>query len=54
VYLKEGRIAKKTTRDRKSKIINTLVVTTVNPLNPLQSTVIPYVSITETKTNSKK
>lgn len=35
VYLKEGRIGKKTTRDRKSKIVNTVLIATINPLNPL-------------------
>ncbi|KRW98584.1 hypothetical protein PPERSA_09737 [Pseudocohnilembus persalinus] len=53
VYLKEGRIGKKTTRDRKSKIVNTILIATINPLNPLQSTLTPYVSVQEHKTSNK-
>eukprot|EP01017_Pseudomicrothorax_dubius_P016721 TRINITY_DN1892_c0_g1_i1.p1 TRINITY_DN1892_c0_g1~~TRINITY_DN1892_c0_g1_i1.p1 ORF type:complete len:312 (-),score=38.02 TRINITY_DN1892_c0_g1_i1:215-1150(-) len=48
-YRREGRIGKKKTRARKTKIINTLLVAEVNPLNPSQATIIPVVSVTETK-----
>eukprot|EP01016_Furgasonia_blochmanni_P003527 TRINITY_DN11390_c0_g1_i2.p1 TRINITY_DN11390_c0_g1~~TRINITY_DN11390_c0_g1_i2.p1 ORF type:complete len:343 (-),score=42.51 TRINITY_DN11390_c0_g1_i2:199-1167(-) len=48
-YKKEGRIGKKKTRDRKTKIVNTVIVAQVNPLNPYQSTVIPFISVNETK-----
>jgi hypothetical protein len=54
VYLKEGRIGKKATRDRKSKIVNTVLIATINPLNPLQATVMPFVSLVETKNPSSK
>ena len=54
MYLKEGRIGKKATRDRKSKIINTVLIATINPLNPLQATVTPFVSLVETKNPSSK
>ena len=32
-------------------IVNTLICTTLNPLNPLQSKIMPYVSVTESKTD---
>jgi len=52
--LKEGRIGKKTTRDRKSKIVNTVIIATINPYNPLSTPIIPYVSISEVKNPAKE
>lgn len=54
VYLKEGRIGKKTTRDRKSKIVNTVIIATINPMYPLSSQIIPYVNISEVKNPAKE
>ncbi len=54
MYLKEGRIGKKETRDRKTKIVNTLLVAAINPLNPLESSITPYVEISEVKAGTKE
>ncbi|KAL4459886.1 hypothetical protein ABPG74_003412 [Tetrahymena malaccensis] len=54
VYQKEGRIGKKATRDRKSKIVSTILVTRIDPMNPQTSTITPYIHIAEAKTASKK
>jgi hypothetical protein len=48
-YRKEGRVGKKKTRARKTKVINTLIVAEVNPFDPSQTKIIPMMSVSETK-----
>lgn len=48
-YRKEGRVGKKKTRARKTKVINTLIVAEVNPFDPTQTKIIPMMSVSETK-----
>jgi hypothetical protein len=48
-YRKEGRVGKKKTRARKTKVINTVIVAEVNPFDPTQTKFIPMVSVSETK-----
>jgi hypothetical protein len=48
-YRKEGRVGKKKTRARKTKVINTLIVAEVNPFDPSQTKLIPMMSVSETK-----
>lgn len=50
-YKKEGRIGKKKKRERKPRVVNTVIVATINPLN---NNVIPYMALNQVKNDQNQ